>query len=67
MKTYFTQENTTGFNDRQLEVLNKWVSQKMENEDESDSNFLDKEKNACDRALNFYQEILGDAGVDYDE
>ena len=67
MKTYFTQDNTTGFNDEQLAALNNWVGRRMDDADTTDPNYQDIEKATCKRALDFYQEILGDAGIEYDE
>lgn len=67
ISSYLTQENTVGFNDIQLACLNNWIHNRMQDAEEIDPHYLDIEKATCKRALDFYQEILCDAEIEYDE
>ena len=60
-------DNTVGFNQKQLDALNVWINRRLEDAETIDPNYNDIVKSTCKRALDFYQEILGDAGVDYCE
>lgn len=60
-------DNTVGFNAEQLAALNNWIDRRMEDADTTDPNYLTILDATQKRALDFYQEILGDAGIEYDE
>jgi len=60
-------DNTVGFNAEQLAALNNWIDRRMEDADTTDPNYLAILNATQKRALDFYQEILGDAGIEYDE
>lgn len=64
---HLRQDNTVGFNDEQLAALNHWIDCRLKDAETCDPNYQDIVKATCKRALDFYQEILGDAGIEYDE
>lgn len=59
-------DNTCGFNQEQLDALNKWINRRLENAETIDPNYKDIIKATRKRALDFYQEILAESGIDYD-
>jgi len=60
-------ENTSGFNQEQLDGLNKWINHRLEDAEIVDPNYNSIVKATCKRALDFYQEILSEAGIEWDE
>jgi hypothetical protein len=64
---HLRQDNTVGFNDVQLETLNNWINHRLEDAETIDPNYDEIVKATCKRALDFYQEILSESGIDYDE
>ena len=64
---HLTLENTEGFNEIQLATLNNWINNRLKDAETIDPNYDHIVKATCKRALDFYQEILGDAGIEYDE
>lgn len=64
---HLSMDNTVGFNEEQLAGLNEWINRRLENAETCDPNYQDIVKATCKSALDYYQEILGDAGIEYDE